>query len=300
MAARTLPDADRDQLWSWVRRQLGNSQDRPALVVALGLCGLRSIEVRTLLTTHIEQHHLTVPTAKNGRPRTLKLPRQLSLPLMAWSGHCNAVWSHTCRTIPMFPTANGKRLDAKQVDRIIRGATNEVCSREYSFHKLRHTFAWTIYRETHDALLVQRLLGHASLANTQTYLDGLAADEYTLPVGWSVVTNETTLPLLQIWRPSLVEHPKQQLATNRSRFNHGVVHPRRAPAYRRAMPESGPSRQTTMAQASNPAPSALPCPPAVHQRQRGLFDDDDNWKRLKQMQKAAHIAIRESTGQVGR
>ena len=38
-----------------------------------------------------------------------------------------------------------------------------------STHTLRHTFATTMYDETRDILLVQKLLGHASLNSTQIY-----------------------------------------------------------------------------------------------------------------------------------
>ena len=38
-----------------------------------------------------------------------------------------------------------------------------------STHTLRHTFATTMYNETRDILLVQKLLGHASIESTQIY-----------------------------------------------------------------------------------------------------------------------------------
>lgn len=45
----------------------------------------------------------------------------------------------------------------------------------YGPHTLRHRYATRIYAATGDVLAVQQLLGHASLATTQTYL-GLSED----------------------------------------------------------------------------------------------------------------------------
>jgi integrase len=40
-----------------------------------------------------------------------------------------------------------------------------------TLHSMRHAFATTTYRSTRDAVLVQRLLGHANLTTTQIYVE---------------------------------------------------------------------------------------------------------------------------------
>jgi len=47
-------------------------------------------------------------------------------------------------------------------------------------HSLRHTYALLVYRASRDVLAAQKLLGHASLATTQVYLDHLSVDELRL------------------------------------------------------------------------------------------------------------------------
>ena len=46
----------------------------------------------------------------------------------------------------------------------------------YTAHDLRHRYAANLYRRTHDVLVVQRALGHASLNITQVYLQGLGVE----------------------------------------------------------------------------------------------------------------------------
>lgn len=44
-------------------------------------------------------------------------------------------------------------------------------------HTMRKTFAMRLYRRDHDLALVQRALGHASIASTGKYLESVTADE---------------------------------------------------------------------------------------------------------------------------
>jgi integrase/recombinase XerD len=71
------------------------------------------------------------------------------------------------------------------VDRCTKAAG--VDAKRISPHSLRHTFALRSLRQRHDVIAVQKLLGHASVATTQRYLDHLGLAELraavpTLPV----------------------------------------------------------------------------------------------------------------------
>ncbi len=62
----------------------------------------------------------------------------------------------------------------------IRRLTKEMSSRgilraAYSSHDFRHLFAAELYQDTKDVLLVQREMGHSSVAITQVYLQQLGA-----------------------------------------------------------------------------------------------------------------------------
>ena len=46
----------------------------------------------------------------------------------------------------------------------------DILGKPWTAHSLRHRYATTTYEATHDLLLVQRLLGHASVRTTQIYV----------------------------------------------------------------------------------------------------------------------------------
>jgi site-specific recombinase XerD len=52
-----------------------------------------------------------------------------------------------------------------------------IHAKQISPHSLRHTFAIRSLRSRHDVIAVQKLLGHASVATTQRYLDHLGLAE---------------------------------------------------------------------------------------------------------------------------
>ena len=56
----------------------------------------------------------------------------------------------------------------------------------FTCHSMRHYFALQYYLQSHDILLIKRLLGHKSLAATEVYLVLAASievqDKYTNPV----------------------------------------------------------------------------------------------------------------------
>lgn len=186
---RTLPDVQRDKLVDYLTHELRTHAQREHLIMSLGLCGLRSIEVRRLNAAHYNRGTLYVPTAKKGRPRTLSLPKTIAVPLALHAGHITRVFGYQFTDIlPMFPTRSAKRLDHKQIDRICRETTGRVCGAVYSFHKLRHTFAWREYRRARDVFMVSRLLGHRSVANTQIYLDAMQTERY--PLAWELSEDE--------------------------------------------------------------------------------------------------------------
>lgn len=56
----------------------------------------------------------------------------------------------------------------REIQYVVTNAIHKLGLRG-STHTLRHTFATTMYEETRDILLVQKLLGHASIVSTQIY-----------------------------------------------------------------------------------------------------------------------------------
>lgn len=255
-----------------ITRDLAVHPTRPALLTALGLCGLRSIELRQLLAFDWHPPTLHVDTAKGGRPRNLHLPEVIAHPLSAWAAHTIQVHNYHTSRVPMFPTANHQPLDPKQVTRDITAYTKKACGTQYSPHKLRHTFAAAAYETTHDLVLVQNLLGHKDIRNTMIYLDALTAEQYTL--NWAepveakredqhhidAPANSPRKPRLAIFPPRLpappeisiqetddVPPPTRPLRTDKHSSRHDLAHTGRV-----ERPETRPRNHRTRHHQSNP------------------------------------------------
>ncbi|MEE9202115.1 MAG: tyrosine-type recombinase/integrase, partial [Dehalococcoidia bacterium] len=70
----------------------------------------------------------------------------------------------------LFVNRYGKRLTARQVQRLIKGYARKAgLEKRVHPHMVRHTFATHLLDGGADLRVVQELLGHASLASTQVY-----------------------------------------------------------------------------------------------------------------------------------
>jgi site-specific recombinase XerD len=79
---------------------------------------------------------------------------------------------------PLFVGRRGAALGARSVQALTGRYAREagILGKVVTPHKLRHTFATTLLRETQNLRLVQELLGHESLQTTQIYTHVLSGD----------------------------------------------------------------------------------------------------------------------------
>ena len=122
----------------------------------LATTGLRRSEAANLTGTQLQGRWLRI-IGKGGKVRRVPPPDDVAAFVASRPGR---VFTATGGG-PLLPTALANR---------VRHATGG-----YGPHTLRHRYATRIYAATGDVLAVQQLLGHASLATTQTYL-GLSED----------------------------------------------------------------------------------------------------------------------------
>lgn len=133
-----------------------------------GATGMRRAELASLSPANVEGHFLRV-RGKGSKTRRIPAPEDvrgwlLSREVWAWpspyAGHGH-----------VDPDAVGKRL-ARSL------------GRPWTAHTLRHRFATVTYAACHDLAVVQRLLGHASLATTERYL-ATGDEQLVAAVAWA-------------------------------------------------------------------------------------------------------------------
>jgi site-specific recombinase XerD len=153
-AKRASDEAVRDHL----SRLSG--QDRLILLLA-GFGGLRRSEISNLHSADVDDGFMLVK-GKGGKYRRVPIHPALEADL------ADAVeqggW--------VIKGAKGGKATPDAVSKRLRRATG------LGAHSLRHRFATSVYRSSHDLRAVQELLGHSSVATTQRYV-GVNEDDLT-------------------------------------------------------------------------------------------------------------------------
>ena len=161
-------------------------RDRALLWLLYGL-GLRAAEAAAIDVADLELDHgrLFVRRPKGlererspSSPRTLGLPPAAAEALGAWySRRLLGLRAETRAGAPadaLLLSHRGRRLNVRQVHATVRKLAARACiPHRVHPHQLRHAFAQALYERTRDVSLVQRALGHRSLATTAVYLSKL-------------------------------------------------------------------------------------------------------------------------------
>lgn len=128
--------------------------------------GLRVNESVTLKVNDIDwlSGKLTVRDGKGGKDRVLWLSESDLASLQQWRSVRPAVSPF------LFCTLAGAHLNDRYIrDMVKRYSKRAGISKDAHPHTLRHTFATDLLRDTKNIRLVQKALGHASLATTMIY-----------------------------------------------------------------------------------------------------------------------------------
>ena len=140
------------------REALIKADERTRLAVMLaGFAGLRRAEIASMHGSLIGEKELRV-TGKGSKTRIVPIHPDLEPYLAPYRG----------RDVYLFPHGKGKtHLTPTTIGRLVRA----VLPDGYSTHSLRHRFASQVHANSKDLRAVQTLLGHASLATTQIYVN---------------------------------------------------------------------------------------------------------------------------------
>jgi site-specific recombinase XerD len=167
-AERILAEAD-------VQRMVGAEQNpnRKALLRLLYLCGLRASEAAALCWRDM------TPVGKAGEAKILgkgaKL-RTVGVPAALWRDLV-ALAPTRQPNAPVVPSSAGRAFDRQAVHRAVRGAAKRAGLKPgVSPHWLRHSHASHALDRGAPPQVVQKNLGHASLATTTGYLHSRRGD----------------------------------------------------------------------------------------------------------------------------
>lgn len=155
-----------------------------ALIVVLWRTGLRCSEALALRGSDIDPAAGTVRVlhGKGRKARTVGCDPQALAVVQAWAdakaaaGITGGPLFCTIRSLPGRPA--GKRLQPRYARALLeRLAADAGIDHRVHPHGLRHTMAVELSREGWPVSLIQRQLGHASVATTSIYLDHLNPQE---------------------------------------------------------------------------------------------------------------------------
>ena len=151
-------------------RLLGAAEKSPrnfAILVTLGYTGLRVSELCQLDLEDVEfgTRTLTVRHGKGDKGRIVPIEEKCVRSLQAYLDHAKLAPGG-----PMFRSSRGSRLYPRAVQRMIKTyARRAGITRTVTPHILRHTFATTLLANGADIRIIQKILGHRSIATTQIY-----------------------------------------------------------------------------------------------------------------------------------
>ncbi|HEX9709171.1 MAG TPA: site-specific tyrosine recombinase/integron integrase, partial [Candidatus Thermoplasmatota archaeon] len=143
-----------------------------AILVTLGYTGLRVSELCSLRVEDLDfgGRTLTVRHGKGDKDRVVPLDEKCTLALRAYLAEEGMPPSGV-----LFRSTRGQPLYPRAVQRMIKTyAKRAGIARVVTPHVLRHTFATTLLANGADIRIIQKILGHRSIATTQiyTHVDG--------------------------------------------------------------------------------------------------------------------------------
>lgn len=142
---------------SVILKALGKANDTEKLMLRLGAeCGLRRHEIAAVHSDNVIPDLLgwsLMVRGKGDKQRLVPLPDDLAKTIMKADG-----W--------LFPGRWSGHVEISYVSKHL----SALLGSPWTAHTLRHRYATTTYKATHDLYLVSKLLGHASVETTQRYV----------------------------------------------------------------------------------------------------------------------------------
>jgi integrase/recombinase XerC len=175
---RTVSAKDETQRDPW--------PERDVVVLALALCaGLRLSEMLALRVGSVSgrpgERRVEV-AGKGGRPRTVPIEPGLDAAVVRYLDSRRMRFGRVGAAAPLLVDRRGAALQRGGLQYLVRSCfrrsgIGDRVPRGAQLHALRHTFATRLAEDGANASEIMRLLGHASLATTQSYIEVTAEQQ---------------------------------------------------------------------------------------------------------------------------
>jgi len=165
---KVLAEDERGRLLAQFNTRYASPLRNLCMVRVMLEAGLRAGEVVALRPEHLNMMtcRLMVREGKGAKDRVLWISDDLRDLIGRWMARrpAGSPW--------LFPTRTGRQIETRYLRSMVKRAAKRAGAQEWekvSPHTLRHTFATDLLNETGNIRLVQKALGHASLATTMIY-----------------------------------------------------------------------------------------------------------------------------------
>jgi integrase/recombinase XerC len=167
-------------------RQRDPWPERDLAVMALALCaGLRLSELLALTVGSVmgrDGERWVEVAGKGGRPRSVPIEPELDAVIGRYVDSRRVRFGRASKDEALLVDRQGGALKRGGLQYLVqscyrRAGVMDRVPRGAQLHALRHTFATRLAEDGANASEIMRLLGHASLATTQGYIDVTAAQQ---------------------------------------------------------------------------------------------------------------------------
>jgi site-specific recombinase XerD len=179
-----LAEREERTLLKLVKDRKGKRPERDVVLLELAVkTGLRLAEIHGLNVGDIrgmEKLYVRPEIAKRSRPRTLPIHKEMQHILKNFL-KLKLQWKEGIHdNDPLFVSRKGNRLSRREIQGLFEKwcieaglvfNINGKIEAQYTVHSLRHTFAIRLIQRGSTLPVVQKLLGHSSLASTGIYTE---------------------------------------------------------------------------------------------------------------------------------
>jgi integrase len=175
LPAEVYSDSELDRFFSTFKKTTVTGFRNHCIFMLALRAQLRCREVLTLRVSDVDTKNraVTVLKGKGGKRRVVGIDAETARELDDWI----TARPHNAQGL-LFASHKGSRLDTSYVRKLsARHAILGNIGKRVHVHGFRHSGACTLARRGVDVRIIQRQLGHSSLAVTDRYLNHLGANE---------------------------------------------------------------------------------------------------------------------------